>query len=401
MSKYFITYNNGRSFYSYINSNKYVELTETESMLLLTKILNSSIHNIIEIGEKAMEIHLKNSDSIIIDDLRIFQHENNIIDGEFDRFRNLIMHFNERKNIDKYKESIPKDYKPRVNRHRNSSMPKKLIATGLTLVLTMELGYNLMSSIEKKEKFSQDVDVVAMREIDDVSDREITKINSDYDYVVPEQIALDFEDRTDSGKLEETQSIAGSIIEYYASRYGLDYNICCAQITQERGNIYENPCQITYSLFEGIEMHVPVYDENGFTNTYDDFVVTREMLNTLEGNIMVGLAYDRACIDKFDSVLTGLFSYNQGEFALGRACEHFGVNIEDYKGDKNALKARDLVNQYYASLGKKHGDSNYLEHVLSYLPTDRGLQEVSYYVKDKEVSIDILNNTLYNNEITR
>lgn len=413
MNKYFITYEHDRRrFYSYRNSNVHTLLSEREGEALLQKISQSSMQNITEIGENALEIFFQNDISILIDDARIFKPSGSRLDSYLSELQKRIVRFIERRNVNNYKKNLPRDYKPRVNRHRHKNKGKKLIATGLSLVVLVNLGLALSKEINKEQK--NDVPLEPY-----YSEPLVKEVPSDIEQMITynpiiennmeenEVLDLAFEDRTESGKLEETINYAGDTIKFYSNRYGLCYETSCAQITQERAEgiegIKNNPCQITYDMFIGRTFRVPVYDKNGFTGNYDDLKVTEEMLNTVEGNIMVGMAYDRYCIDKFDSLFTGIFSYNQGENSLNNACDFYNLDINNYLGDENALAARDLINKYYEEgLGKKHGDSKYLERVFSYLPLEeRGTKEISYYLGDKLITVDLTNANVYNNELQR
>ena len=159
---------------------------------------------------------------------------------------------------------------------------------------------------------------------------------------------------------------------------------------------------ITSELFIGRTLTVPIYNEQGFTGEYETFEVTKEMLDTPDGNIKTCLAYKRICVDKFNSLILGLFSYNQGEYALNIACNYYGLNKEDYYGDENAIKARDLINRYYEEQGKKHGDSTYLENVFSYLNlNERGSTYLEYYLGSEKKTVEIINTLVYNNELSR
>ncbi len=211
--------------------------------------------------------------------------------------------------------------------------------------------------------------------------------------------AFEFRDSTDTGKLQATKDYLGYYIEYYAKRWGLPVNLIMAQISQERGGIengtVHNPCQLTYIYFVGQTFTAPVYDENGFTGTYDTFTVTDESINTVEGNIMAGLAFLRKVIDNNQSLLTGLFLYNQGEPNLIFACQYFGVDINDYKGDQNSMKAVELIKRYTQTVyGSYYGDQNYLTNIFQYLELDEnGEATLTYYLGDQEITIKI-NNTL-------
>lgn len=412
MHKYFITYEKERSFYAYQNSSNVTALKTKEIEGILEYTAKSSVIDIREIGETALEIIFTGNVSITIDDIRVFEYNNNRFDSYIKNLQKRIIAYNERKSIESYTKKLPHGYKPRVNRHKKRK--GRVIATGLSLVVLINLGLALHKEINKNEKveingyeISYELPKAQMPSYMP----EQVEINTP-EVIQNENIELAFEDRTESGKLEDTILYCGNEIKYYSERYGLPYEVCCAQITQERdtkeGWMNNNPCQITYDLFIDRKMHIPVYDENGFTGEYDDFTITKEMLDTKEGNIMVAMAYNRICVDKFNSLFTGTYSYNQGEFALNLACEYYGLNIDDYKGDKMALEARNLIDKYFQEKNElrgkpdaKHGDPLYLEHVFSYLPLEQGKREISYYIKDELITVDLTNTNVYNNEFTR
>lgn len=412
MHKYFITYEKERSFYAYRNSSNVTALKTKEIEGILEYIAKSSILDLREIGENALEIIFAGNVSIMIDDIRVFEYNNNQFDSYIKNLQKRITTYSERKAIESYNQKLPHGYKPRVNRHKKRK--GRVIATGLSLVVLINLGLALNKELSKSDKqefkkyeISYELPKAQMPSyIPDEVEINTPEIN------LNENIELAFEDRTESGKLEETILYCGNEIKYYSERYGLPYEVCCAQITQERdtkeGWMNNNPCQITYDLFVGRKMHIPVYDESGFTGEYDDFTITKEMLDTKEGNIMVAIAYDRICVDKFESLSTGVYSYNQGEYALNLACDEYELDINDYKGDSKTLEAKSLIDKYFQEKNElrgkseaKHGDPLYLEHVFSYLPLDQGTREISYYIKDKLITVDLTNINVYNNEFTR
>ena len=314
-----------------------------------------------------------------------------------------------KENIRNYKRTLPSNHIPKVNRVKKSKLPAKQIIAG---ALSLSMGMSLLAGLIKEE-INKEEFVDGNPPISYTVATSIPQLEKESNISVDTLMNLAFPNRTESNrvsenlsKLEETKQYFGDAISYYSQRYGIPYEIACAQITQERPNIENgvciNPCQITYEYFVGQNMTVPVYDENGFTGNYDTFLVTEEMLNSKEGNVKVGLAYTRYCIDKFDSLIMGLFAYNQGESVLGIACNHYGVNIEDYLGEENAIKARDMINRYYEEKNKSHGDKNYLENVFSYLElSDRGSITLTYYVNGVEKTMEIHNTLEYNNELSR
>lgn len=410
MHNYFITYEKQRSYYTYHNSKVAMKLTSREIEGILEYISKKSIVNIKEIGDHAMEIIFEGNVSVTIDDIRVFQYNGNQFDNYIKILQSKIIKFSEIKNIQEYAKSLPKGYKPKTNRHKKQR--GKVIAAGLSLVLIVNLTVSLNKEIAK----AKENDFNDLENAYEIPNTNGPSFQFEETYFEPEaekeNVELEFQDRTETGKLDETILYCGNEIKYYSERYGLSYEVSCAQITQERdtkeGWMYNNPCQITYDLFIGRKMHIPVYNENGFTGEYDDFTITKEMLDSKEGNIMVAMAYNRICIDKFNSLFTGTYSYNQGEFALNLACENYSLNIDDYKGDAKAIEARNLINKYFQEKNElrgkpeaKHGDPLYLEHVFSYLKLENGKKEIQYYLNDKQVTVDLTNINVYNNSITR
>lgn len=402
MNKFYIDENNGRQYYAYNyqdNKVSYIALNSQDISLLLTSIKEKSISQIND-KEKYIEIFFGDAISIIIDNLKVFAIHHDSHDQYFETLYRKINKVEERERFKKEKISTRK-----VNRTKKRNLPTKQIIAG---TLSFSIGLSLMSGLIAKEIQKENI-----KEINPSISYTITKDSKlGEEQPVDEKINLLFLNRTESNrvdentsKLEETIHYFGNSISNYSLRYGIPYNLACAQITQERPNIKngtcENICQITYSYFVGQVITVPIYNENGFTGNYDTFEVTKEMLDSPDGNIRVGLAYLRICIDRFDSLITGLFAYNQGESALGFACDYFGLEKEDYLGDENALKARDLINRYYEEKGKKHGDEHYLENVFSYLElTDRSVV-LEYYLGNEKKTIEINNSLSYNNELSR
>lgn len=414
MNKFYINYNNGREYYAYKYKNDqvtYTKLSEREIITLLSKIGENRIKKILD-NDKSMEVIFEDSFSLVIDNSKIFLMQQDTYDRYFFRLLEKIKRFIEKENIKKMQTQT---HTRRVNRNKSKRVPKSIIAGTLSfsIVISMIAGIINKEISKSKELFptsdiTQEINIDVNRNI---------KENIVFD--IPEEsqkdvtIKLAFLDRTESNrvseelsKLEETETYFGSIISNYSTRYGLPYELACAQITQERPNIKDgkcdNICQITYELFVGRTLTVPLYNEQGFTGEYETFEVTKEMLDTPDGNIKTGLAYKRICVDKFNSLISGLFSYNQGEYALNLACNYYGLNKEDYYGDENAIKARDLINRYYEEQGKEHGDSTYLENVFSYLElSEGGTIKLEYYLGSEKKTVEIINTLVYNNELSR
>lgn len=414
MNKFYIDENRGRQYYAYKYQNNeinYITLNKEDIRVLLSSLSKSQISQIKD-RDKSMEIIFNNGLTLIVDNLQVFQPHHDNYDNYFQLLLMKLKQFIEKETIKKYKKNLPINYTPKVNRKRKNNLPTKQIIAG---AMSFVIGTSLISGLINKEIKKANEETISISTNYEMPKKELQKeIEQDLAVVIPDSIvALAFEDRTESNrvddetsKLEETNQYFGSYIEKYSIRYGLPYDIVSAQITQERPNIEngvcENICQITYDYFVGQTMVVPIYNEQGFTGEYDTFLVTKEMLDTPEGNIRVGVAYLRTCVDRFNSLILGLFSYNQGESTLGIACNYYGLDKENYSGDENAIKARDLINRYYEEQNKSHGDANYLEHVFSYLElSDRGSKVLEYYLGSEKKAIEINNTLMYNNSLSR
>lgn len=463
MPKYYISFrNNKRDYYEYLVNDK-PSLEPVDGMLTSSGLIELSTKTIVNLNEhdNVLEVSFRDGSILVVDSPNVFAPQNDSNDKALEVIcKNIVLYANE-KAIEEYKATLPKGHTPKVNRTKSNSGKRLAVGISILAALALIAGYYNFNNVKAEQDIpdedhvftDEDMTTLATHVANanynisaiekEVADRLAMSINKDIAAKKAEEkianpvietqttvtpavkeeasprasLAFEFSDRTSgiSGKkLEMTKETCGEYIAHYASRFGLSYEIECAQIAQESPNDFKNPCQISYKWFVGQAFKVPVYDENGFTGTYDEFTVTEDMLNSLEGNIMVGLAYNRKCIDKANSYLTGIFLYNQGDPSLQAACQYFNVDISYYLGDDKTKDARDLIVNYYQALnesrGKTHGDPNYLEHVLSYLPiNENGKTTVSYYLGEELVDIEICNSKIldinsdmsYNSAISR
>ncbi len=330
-----------------------------------------------------------------------------------------------------------KNKNTKINRNKNKKGQKMLVASSLiTSLLLTSLGLSLKEAVKKTQLEDDDKTPVLSDVTSDLLEDDVKILNDlvnnannkevkteelgNQEEVKPKEEIIEepvkedimeadynfdyeFLDLTKTGKLEETKEYLGDYIKHYATRWGLPVNLVMAQVTQERPSVVEgrikNPCQITEEIFINHTFKMPVYDEAGFTGTYDTFTVTKASLGTYEGNIMTGIAYLRECVDSSKSLITGLYLYNQGEPSLWAACGYFGLNLSDYKGDNMTKEACELIKNYnIAAHGNNYGDYYYLANVFQYLETsNRGAADLSYYLGSEKIDINI-NNTL-NHEV--
>lgn len=433
MHNLYIPYRDGKlHFYAYRYLGKVVfeELTSEEIIAELTKINKQNIKSVSETG-KSLTVTLENGQNIEIDSLEIIKHNSEYTELLLEFMSKIKLHM-ENKGIEELKSKLPEGHTPRVNRTKSNNLGKRILAAGLAGSVIISLSSLAINFYQKQkrnkgkelpnlstelfldnykvsEKGGFDIPQTVISQPKD--DKPILKSNGESNSESKnssndEVIELFYEKRED-GKLQSTIDYCGDIIEYYSSRYGLPYDVVCSQITQERPNItpegtLRNPCQLTN--FAGNTLTVPVYNENGPTGEYDSYTVTKDMINSLDWNIKIGVGYLRCCVNKYDSLITGIFAYNQGINALSNACKYYELDVNDFKGDENALEARDLVVRYYEELkdnGKiksTHGDPKYLENVFRYENAeDRGHREVKYFLKNDIKSVEIKSTLEYNN----
>lgn len=372
----------------------------------IRRMLNEDIIDIVlDKDKEEVTIQYTNDFVVEIKDERVLSRLNNENDRYFLELKNKIIRFvQEHRGTERLD---PEKLKP-VNRNRNKQMPKKvavfIASLGLAATVLLTAGIRQSKREEEQTQANTDPETIISQVLEGTQ-----KPNFDFLIEPDATINIECEDRTATGKYQETESYYGDIIKYYSARYGLPYELVCAQITQERPAIVDgkcdNPCQIDYSLHVGRQMKVPVYNESGFTGEYDEFLVTKEMLDTVDGSIMFCAGEDRNNVDKCASLPTGFFSYNQGKYALKNACDVYGYDISDYEGDEKSIAAVNLINEYYEVHFGSHGDKDYLEHVFSYLPfedrTDGDGKEIilQYYLGSDLKTIEVRNT--YQPEVKR
>ncbi len=463
-SYYFTAERNHRAFYEVMGTNMkiHVVLKENDTKLILQNLINSPISSL-SIADPNIIVTFANQIKVTFNE-QLFEKISDIYEDSINKLKQKMKEYLEHKQLERFKGYIPV-----INRLKSKNLPKMFATAGLsaTILLTsMATTHNLAKNMKSElastptpynyETLAQSTNTDNIKLTDNATLKEnevivsepkptndmteLTTEEPSLNLSEPEEtsketsspvkteeiaspeasnlneiinINLEFNNRTGSGKVAETSKYLGDIIKYYANRYGLSDSLALAQISQECPNAdasgyIKNPCQLTpYEDFIR-SFKVPVYDANGFTGTYDEFTPTMESLQTPEGNIMVGLAYMRECIDKCDSLLTGTFLYNQGPYSLSLACKKYGLDINNYKGDQNFMKAHDLIIQYFADInsekGRKgtHGDPNYIENLASYLTLDeRGTKTISYYSGSEKIEIAINNTLSYNSDLTR
>lgn len=120
MPRLYLTYNNKREYYSYTYNNDrpiYLTLNDREIEAYLYKISTTKIANIKEINDDLIEVLSVSGEMIIIDNKKVFKSSDKY-DAYIDALGSKIKAFLEEKNIARYREALPQEYEPRVNRNR-------------------------------------------------------------------------------------------------------------------------------------------------------------------------------------------------------------------------------------------------------------------------------------------
>lgn len=402
---------------------------------ILKPISNEAFHEVLELlNDSMIERAIDKGSSV---EIRLTNGQ--II--EYDKCQELaeLSELLQKENIEYLVQKYPKGYKPRVNRSKSNGIGRRVASLTLAagIILT---GFSAAHAFKKSSKEESETKSTTEQTLtySTQSEKIAYEIEEPNILEASEESVLElpFEYKP-NGKYESTKDYYGDIIDTYCKKYGFTgcENIICSQITQERPLIGEdgicnNPCQLTN--FIGVEFSVPIYNENGLTGEVKSFKVTEEMINNIDSNIEVGIAYLRYCVNQSNSLLTGLFCYNQGPFALGLACDYFSLDKNLYMGDENTLEARDLIVKYfeirkacqyfdqsmdsikgnieaqreivarYKSETAKisvHGDPNYLENVLGYLPhEDRENMTYEYFLGNELKTVEIVNTLEYNRD---
>ena len=182
-----------------------------------------------------------------------------------------------------------------------------------------------------------------------------------------EHYKLDYVDRTGIEDFKTTKSNYSSIIYSIAEEYGIDPQIMLAIATQESiihreytGGSAVGLMQIELSAWneENIIAH------NFRTGENETIHITLDKLNDLESNIRIAcMIFQNYLIESNYNLEVAIQMYNYGPGNISktiRACYGNDVDLKELlkNYDNEWLKYRVFINQ---------GDSEYLEHVMSYV----------------------------------
>lgn len=225
---------------------------------------------------------------------------------------------------------------------------------------------NKAETVQNIDDVKSEKEVKKVKSIEDKKSKNDSKEKNDADRV--ETIYVDYDDRSDSDKAINAQKYK-DVIEKYSEMYGLDSKLMLALAIQERGEhstVKDSGgatglMQIQNDVWKN--GNLTAYNFN--TNSWDSIIVDETMLSDLDYNVKVGCMIFQSYLKHADyNVLQALQGYNMGIYSVDNIvkiyCANEGKSLDDVRCDQNDLgwiSYRDNVS---------FGDSNYIEHVLSY-----------------------------------
>ncbi len=204
------------------------------------------------------------------------------------------------------------------------------------------------------------------------SDMEVlTKVNEDIS-----RIELDYGKNKNSEEVAYVKDNYGDTIKHYASMYGLDEDLVIAIATLNKEHSDEVNSQgnigimgIQFDSWYGQTLKAyNFYDKREETFTFDD------RIKELEGNIKAGCIIFQNELKKYNyNILVGLQSYQYGGYYMQQVLSYYAK--DSGKTYEQVLNSNDINWMKYRLNYIQNGDSEYIEHVLSYY-TGTGIIEV-------------------------
>ena len=190
---------------------------------------------------------------------------------------------------------------------------------------------------------------------------------------------LETEDLTNSEKYQSAKENYFTLIEKYATEYGLDPMLMLAIATQERGVHSEivDP-DGGLGLFQ-IQIeggwnwdNETISAYNFRTNEEETITITKDKVRNLEFNIKCGcILFQNALREQNYNIPRAIQCYNYGsaymDQVISECCKDTGYSRNDISDPTNLIwtNYRNII---------KNGDNRYLENVLRYLPNDTQLE---------------------------
>ena len=331
-------------------------------------------------------------------------------------------------NVKKFEEKEKlNNLKNRKVKRQNKHTSKKIIVTVLVALILTTAAMGKINAIDnnsynESKKYVQVVDYPKNDEtiVTDSGEEFIIEF-SDNSYSTPgtanventqqnnnyeeeDVVSLSYTDRSSTDKAYITNQNYRDVVEKYSKMYGLDANLMLAIATQETGDHYSNlddgPAvglmQIEKSVWaNGGTLSAYNFDTESWEtievseDSYEQFV---DNLKDLDYNVKIAcMMFQESLRNSNYNILVALQNYNMGYgnmhyTVLPAYCSDVDKDEEEVLNDQydiGWMEYRDLV---------EDGDSDYVEHVLSYCGEDFKLEVTK--PSGEKVSININNDTL-------
>lgn len=209
------------------------------------------------------------------------------------------------------------------------------------------------------------------------------------DMLSSDSFHFSYEDRTYSENIDNVNQY-DYIFQKYAKMYGVDANLLKAMACQESGgdhygNLGNGPAEGIMQIEKSVHIGQEISAYNVETKEYDTVYVTQDNLQDIDFNIRVGAMDLRNALEAFNyNIPQGVQAYNYGiggmNSALAACSRNLGVpqeTLENTPSNNEWMNYRDAFDM---------GDSEYIEHVFSYLPNNSQIK-----VQDKDGNIHSIN----------
>lgn len=230
-----------------------------------------------------------------------------------------------------------------------------------------------------------------------ISEEEVIENTELNQMLQTDEFSFSYTDRTDYENITNARRYEDIFITY-GNMYGVDPNILMAIAAQENcGKHYEalNNAYATgiMQIERSANLNSTVNAYNVQTGQMDSIYVTQEAIEDLDTNIRIGAMIFRNKLEEYNyNIPLALQSYNFGSGNMANSLAMCS-DIENIPMDE--LKS-DTTNpawlSYRAFLGV--GDSQYIEHIFSFIPSDTVLTVVDR--DGNNISLKIVNESVNN-----
>ncbi|MBQ6538725.1 MAG: transglycosylase SLT domain-containing protein [Bacilli bacterium] len=309
---------------------------------------------------------------------RVFIHSFKKFD-ENELFEEMPNHLQEiEKACDKYAK---KRFSPK------KEIVKKFVATATALALMTggaSLALNKDKSIyNSNQPYTIEQEYVNYEEANNI-DTPIEKEVKEVTEVVKEEISqrdYGFEDKTDSETYKYVENNYSDVIERVSNERGISSELLMGMVTQESSGKDPNLMQITYSVWNdhvfttynfetGKEEKIVISNNpGGYKSSVK--VLSPEDMNDPYNNITIGSLIFRDALETYDyniplAIQAYNFGYGNMNKVLSAYSEDSGRSRDLIISDTNNI---DFTN--YTNVVVGQGDSEYLNHVMRYVDTDK------------------------------